>query len=127
MKKKLRLIGVVLASLVLLYLIFTVFLGPDGFTKKEDLVRSYISSISDTNVCIEHFNEETTDSCTFFSNALSDEEISIESISITGDEAIVVLSVNENFTTFSFIFISSEVTGVKGMLYTNYYLIDYIN
>ena len=127
MKKKLKIIGIALGVLAVLYGGYIVFLGPDGFTSEDELVESYITNLSSTDVCLTHFNEETQDVCNVFASSLKTEEVSVVSVSVSGDEAEVTLNVNGNNESFTFIFISEEATGIKGFLYSSYYLIDYMD
>lgn len=127
MKKKLKIVGIVLAVLVVLYGGYTLFLGPDGFTSEDELVESYITNLSSTDVCVTHFNEETLDVCNVFANTLKSEEVSVVLVDVNGDEAEVTLNINGTNESFTFIFISEEATGVKGFIYSSYYLIDYMD
>lgn len=124
--KKLKILLIVVGVLVIGYFGFKLFLGPDGHTSETDLVNSFIENLSSSDVCETHFNEETQSNCLVVVDTIKDEDVTVVSIDITNDSANVVIEVNGNRDTFMFVFIQSEVSGLKGYFYSSYYLIDYL-
>jgi len=127
MKKvgKILLINFVLA--VAGYTVFALFLAPKGFTSEEQVVESFFENIKSSDVCLTHIVYENTSYCEDIADLFADKDsITITTIDTINGEVSVVLDVDDVEVPLLFTFTKTKVTGLRGLIYDYYYVIDYL-
>lgn len=125
MNKFFKLILTIIILLGLAATFYFLFMRPSGFTDQETLVSEYLINI-DSEKCDTYFIEETQDICINFSDLLSEQVYTVDSLESSANEVTVTFTLNDVETTFIFVITTEEVTGIKGILTDKYYYIDTI-
>ena len=126
MKKKIRVGFIFVVILGLGYITYTIVLKPSVFNAPLTLVEDYLSNLSDPEICESHFNTETTEVCTVFTEALKSEEVTVTQIVASGNIVVVELSVSTTISEFTFTLKEEETGGIRGFIHKQKYLIDTI-
>ena len=109
---------------VILYGAYFFLARPTGFTDRRALVESYFTNIASSSVCSDHFNPETVSYCESYSALYDGQTVTIDSLTQTATTVNVTISINGNTDTSVVTFITEPLTGIRGFLHNQYYLID---
>lgn len=109
-----------------LYGAYFIFARPTGYTDKRTLVESYVANIGANTDCTEYFDPETIGYCETFSALFEGQTVTIESMTQTSQTVNVTLDVGGNTDSFAITFTSESLTGIRGIIHGQYYLIDII-
>jgi hypothetical protein len=126
MKKLAKRLGIVVLVLGVLYLVYLLFIMPNGFTDREDLATSFIENLADDNACEDYFNSETISICETFQTSLEGHTVEVTNTSMVQGVMDVTLLVDDAEVHFDFYFESYAPSGLRGVLTDEYYLIDSI-
>ena len=126
MKKLGKRLLIFIGILGVLYAAYMIFMMPSGFVDKNALVNSYIDNLSASDVCEEHFNEETAGHCAALTGLMKDHTVVVVNTTTSGDNLIVYLTVDGSEINFVVSFIEVPVTGLKSFFNKTYYYIDFM-
>ncbi|PAT01070.1 hypothetical protein CI105_08635 [Candidatus Izimaplasma bacterium ZiA1] len=127
MKKIGKIALIIFVVVVAGYTVFALFLAPKGFTSEEQVVESFFENIKRNDVCLTHIVYENTSYCEDVAALFSDKDsITITTIDTINGEVSVVLDVDDVEVPLMFTFTKTKVTGLRGLIYDYYYVIDYL-
>ncbi len=109
-----------------LYAVYMLMVMPGGYVDKNDLVNGYVDNLNSSDVCLDHFNEETQGHCAAMTELLKDHTVVVTSTVTSGDTLIVYLTVDGSEVDFVVSFVEVEVTGIKSVFNKTYILIDFM-
>lgn len=126
MKKRVKQLGVIIVVLGTLYGAFLVFAKPNGFTSENELILSFAEHINETDVCVEHFNEETMTICNAFIAQIEDHDVVFKEAKkdVYGTE--LTFTIDDIDISFAVTFSTYEPSGLRARLNDEYYLFDTI-
>ncbi len=126
MKKLGKRLFIIIIVGAVLYGAYFLFMKPNGFVSSSAVSESFFSSLSESDVCENHFNSETTDLCTVVVDELDGKTVVVDDVVTSGSETTVTLTVDAVEISFVITCITQEPSGLRGILTNEYYLIDTI-
>lgn len=124
MKKLLKRLGIIAILGGTLYVSYLLFIVPNGFDSKEELLTSYIFNINDSDTCDSHFNSETTSICEVLQTEFEDKDVVFDKVFVTTSGLRADLMVDELPIQLDFTFVTYEPSGLRKYFSNEYYLID---
>ena len=126
MKKLIKIVGIIVIVLGVIYGSYLLFVVPNGFTSEEAAVASFITNMDDNNTCSEHFYSETTDICEFLVLELGSKEVEFTSGVKTSEGMDITLTIDTIEVDFEVTFYEYEPSGLRSFFNSEYYLIETI-
>lgn len=125
-KNRLKRLGIMIIIGGIVFLSYTLFVKPNGFTAEQDVVGSFITNIEDAKACEDHFYHETTSICEVLQTEFEGKDVEFTSGRRVQGGMEIVLTVDEIELDFFVTFYDYEPSRLRAFFNDEYYLIDTI-
>ena len=125
MSKLLKIGGIIIAVLAVVYLFFIVFVSPSTENDPETVAAYFFDNIAEDDICTASFNPETVSFCEAFQTSLESETFTYD-LTTSGTRIIATITIDSNEDTFTMTFIEEDNTGIGGFFHSTNYYIDTI-
>lgn len=128
MNKLLKIVGIIALVAVVGYLFVLMFVSPDFDNDKVTLVTHYMENITSDDVCTDHFNPDTLQTCTTIKTQIEDLDEFTYEVVLSGQSVDLTITdtTSSNTVEFTFSFIEETNTGLSGFFHKTNYLIDLV-